>query len=189
MKVAVGIFSLTASAAASAPTKNEQSSAVSSESKGASKDRSSRRRGLRNVEGSSAAFEEAERVAAETVDAGVLDVGTTASCPSQCGDLCGCFDGTAGDDVDCIGLTYNMCYPPTLDDNAESGDTAALVPCIAGAEGISAEDECYIAYCIYGCDPDATDDEYNKCVDACYYGEESTETDSTTVPSVLSEKK
>mmetsp|Transcript_14890 Transcript_14890/g.32772 ORF Transcript_14890/g.32772 Transcript_14890/m.32772 type:complete len:183 (+) Transcript_14890:97-645(+) len=181
MKVAVGILSFVATKAAA--SKNEQGSAVSSESKGASKDRSSREGGLRSVEVSSAAFEEAERVAAETVDAGVLDVGTTA-CASQCGDLCGCFDGTAGDDVDCIGLTYNMCYPPTLDDNAESGDTAALVPCIAGAEGISAEDECYIAYCIYGCDPDATDDEYNKCVDACY-GD--TETGSTKVPSVLSQ--
>mmetsp|Transcript_16269 Transcript_16269/g.37195 ORF Transcript_16269/g.37195 Transcript_16269/m.37195 type:complete len:187 (-) Transcript_16269:72-632(-) len=185
MKVAVGIFSLTASAAASAPTKNEQSSAVSSESKGASKDRSSREGGLRSVEVSSAAFEEAERVAAETVDAGVLDVGTTA-CASQCGDLCGCFDGTAGDDVDCIGLTLDKCYPESLPDDADA-DAAALAPCL-GADADAAADACYVAMCIVSCNGEegatVSDDDYNKCVDACY-GD--TETGSTKVPSVLSQ--
>ena len=190
MKAAVGILSLVATKAAASATKNEQGAAVSSESKRASKGRSSPRRGLRNAEVSSAAFEEAERVKAETLDTGVLDVGTAASCPAE---LRVCFDETAtvGENVNCVGLIYGQCYPESLPDDAES-NAEALVPCFGeGATIEDAEDECYVSYCIYGCDPESNEEEYNKCLDVCYYGEDedSTETGSTTVPSVLSEKK
>ena len=192
MKVAVGILSYVVSkAAASASTEDQDKGAVSSESKRAGKDRSSRRGGVRNkAEVSSAAFEEAGRIEAETVDAGVLDVGTTVACPATCGDIGACFAGSAGDGVDCIGEIYQACYPESLPDDADA-DTSKLIPCVAcidGAEGTPAEiaaDECDYAGCIYDCyDPDATDEVYNACVDECAGG---TEPGSKKVLSVLAQ--
>lgn len=194
MKVAVGILSYVVSkAAASASTEEQDKGAVSSESKRAGKDRSSRRGGVRNkAEVSSAAFEEAERIEAETVDAGVLDVGSTVACPADCGNIGACLAGTAGDDVDCIGEIYEACYPESLPDDADA-DTSKLIPCVAcidGAEGTPEEiaaDECDYAGCIYDCyDPEnpPTDEVYDACVEECAGG---TEPGSKKVLSVLAQ--
>ena len=154
MKVAAGILSLTASAAASAPsTENEQDrGAVSSESKRPSKDRSARRGGLRKADDSSAALNAAERVEAETIDAGVLDVGATLSCSSGCETLCDCFDarsaGTADSDA-CVTQIYNACYD-FFRYNYGWSKTLSGDPCleVSGSDGAGVE--CPRATCIRG---------------------------------------
>ena len=189
MKVAVGILSLVATkAAASVSTKEQDKGAVSSESKRASKDQSSKG-SLKDAEVSSAAFDEAERVKAETLDAGVLDVGTAASCKKT--ELAACFDeaATLNETFDCDGEISAMCFEGVNDDAPPN--TADLIPCLGeGATAEDAKDQCYYSMCFVDCrydenDAQVEDSVYDTCANACY-GDD-TETGSTKVPSVLAQ--